>query len=106
MTTKTRREQLLERAAELGITDEEAGEPQWQAYLNDDQLEEAIERLRPTTRYHVECDHHDGRGWTTDGCWGGEYAVGMTEMVATEAVNHLRELYPDCEWRITSDNPS
>lgn len=43
----TYREFLLGLANRLEITDEEAGEPQWAAYLSDRQLADAIRRLRP-----------------------------------------------------------
>lgn len=38
----TYREYLLTLAQKLNITDEEAGEPQWAAYLTDAQLADAI----------------------------------------------------------------
>lgn len=41
------RHELLELAAELGIDDEEAGEPEWQKYLSASGLADAINRLRP-----------------------------------------------------------
>lgn len=48
MTTElTYRRQLLDLIRDLDITDEEAGEPQWPAYLSDQELAEAIRRLRP-----------------------------------------------------------
>ena len=43
----TYRRRLLALCQELDITDEEAGEPAWQAYLSDDALAEAIRDLRP-----------------------------------------------------------
>lgn len=44
--TKTRNE-LLSLVAELEITIDEAGEKDWAAYLNDQQLADAIVGLRP-----------------------------------------------------------
>jgi len=41
------RRELLELAADLGITSEEAGEDEWAYYLSDRQLAAAINRLRP-----------------------------------------------------------
>jgi hypothetical protein len=41
--------ELLKLAADLGIDDEEAGEPQWAYYLSDRGLADAINRLRPGT---------------------------------------------------------
>lgn len=40
------RELALELCERLGISDEEAGEPQWQAYLNAGQIVSACKRLR------------------------------------------------------------
>jgi hypothetical protein len=43
----TYRDTLLALARDLDITDEEAGEREWAHYLDDRQLAEAIQRLRP-----------------------------------------------------------
>ena len=44
------RQDLLRLASDLGIDDEEAGETDWAHYLNDQQLADAIARLRPESR--------------------------------------------------------
>ena len=41
------REELLELARNLEITDAEAGEPHWQHYLSDAELARAINDMRP-----------------------------------------------------------
>lgn len=41
------RQELLDLAEKLGITDEEAGEREWQKYLSDRALADAINDLRP-----------------------------------------------------------
>lgn len=50
MATHTYRDNLLSLAQDLGITDEEAGEQQWAAYLTDDQIADSILNLRPRTK--------------------------------------------------------
>jgi hypothetical protein len=48
------RKKLLRLAVELDITDSEAGEGEWAAYLTDTQIADAIVRMRPDSTSVVQ----------------------------------------------------
>jgi hypothetical protein len=50
----------------------------------------------PQYKYQIYCDR--GKGPELDGCWGSEHAIFDTEEEAEEAIEKLKEGYPDVEW--------
>ena len=63
-------------------------------------IEKAADTLgwwhEPSYQYQVYCDR--GNGPELDGCWGSEHAVYTTEEEADEAIEKLKEGYPDVAW--------